>query len=162
MRTSDPTDPINALYAEHDEALRHLELLRASGRAIAAEGASAAPFRDFERAVEFLDHEIRAHNEWEEVHLFPKLERFTGPGGPCSVMRAEHRQLWDLYRDLGPLRTSAREGRATAEDLRVLSRVADSIHDLLAAHIAKENQILFPMARRMLSETDVQQMAAQR
>lgn len=162
MRTSDPGDPINALYGEHDEALQHLDLLGKSGRAMAAQGASPTALADFERAIRFLDHEIRAHNEWEEVNLFPRLETYMGPGGPCMIMRAEHRQLWDLYGSLGPLLDSVRQGRADAEGFRHLSAAADSIVDLLSNHIAKENDILFPMARRMLTPQDLAAMAATR
>lgn len=162
MRTSDPDDPINALYGEHDAALEHLELLGSTGREMAREGPTAPRLAAFEKAVAFLDSEIRAHNEWEEVHLFPRLEAAMGPGGPCMVMRAEHRELWDHYGTLGPLLAAVREGRAGEEGVKQLSRVADAIESLLSAHIAKENDILFPMARRFLTAEDMVALKAAR
>ena len=150
MRIGDARDPIDALYGEHDEALEQLSLLGDAARSLAAGGDIGRAMDDLDRAVGFLDREIRAHNEWEETHLFPRLERYTGPGGPCGVMRSEHRQLWDLYGSLGPLRDKQRGGKATAAERERLGSVAASIVDLLSAHIAKENEILFPMAESVI------------
>lgn len=162
MRTQDATDPINQLYGEHDHALAHLQALRVSGRAMAREGARAEIVEGFRTAVRFLDGEIRAHNQWEEDHLFPALELYTGPGGPCAVMRAEHRALWDLYASIGPLLDRVGSGSADAAEIEQLSRLADDVVELLVGHIHKENEILFPMARRMLGDAGVARLATQR
>lgn len=162
MEPQTTPDPIDALHAEHDEALAQLRVLGRAGHALAEQGARDEHLAAFVGAVRFLDHEIRAHNEWEEVHLFPRLEAYLGPGGPCVVMRAEHRELWDLYARLAPLLEAARAGRASRDDLGMLSHAADAIADLLSAHIEKENQILFPMARRFLAPADVAALAAAR
>lgn len=162
MRTDDPNDPINALYGEHDEALEQLRILGASGRAMAERGVTGNELAAFEGAVRFLDTEIRAHNEWEEINLFPRLEARTGPGGPCMVMRAEHRELWGLYGTLGPLLEKAKGGTVAPEGLKSLAEVAGAIERLLSQHIAKENDILFPMARNVLSADDLSAMRAAR
>jgi hemerythrin-like domain-containing protein len=162
MRTSNPADPINILYAEHDEALAQLDALQKAARALATEGALDTHLTALERAVMFLDREIRVHNQWEEDHLFPKLEAAMGPGGPCLVMRAEHRQLWDMYGTLNPLLKEAREGRAGADGLRSLASVAEAIVSLLGDHIEKENHILFPMARQVLGDVEMSELTAER
>lgn len=151
-------DPIEALYAEHEAALRQLERLRVAALRLEEPGALA----ELEGALRFLETEIRAHNQWEEDHLFPKLELFTGPHGPCMVMRSEHRQLWDLYDQVGPVLAAVKEGRASEAERAQLSRVAAAIVDLLVQHIAKENQILFPMAQQMLRPADLAAMSAAR
>ncbi|HEX6853236.1 MAG TPA: hemerythrin domain-containing protein [Candidatus Polarisedimenticolaceae bacterium] len=151
-------DPIDALVVEHEAALRELERLRVAATRLDQPGALA----DFEGALRFLETEIRAHNQWEEDHLFPKLELYFGPHGPCVVMRAEHRQLWDLYAHVGPLLDAVKGGTASAEEGAQLARVASSIVDLLVQHIAKENQILFPMAKQMLRPDDLEAMRAAR
>lgn len=151
-------DAIEALYAEHEAALRELERLRVAAARLEHPGA----VEELERALRFLETEIRAHNQWEEDHLFPRLELYLGPNGPCMVMRSEHRQLWDLYDRVGPVLAAVREGRAGEEERAQLSRVAAAIVDLLVHHIAKENQILFPMAKQMLRPSDLEAMAAAR
>ena len=151
-------DPIDALYDEHEAALRELERLRTSATGLGLPEAVG----EMEGALRFLETEIRAHNQWEEDHLFPKLEVFTGPHGPCMVMRSEHRQLWGLYDHVGPLLEVVKRGAAAADERAQLSRLALSIVDLLVQHIAKENQILFPMAKQMLRPADLEAMAAAR
>lgn len=162
LRTNDRNDPINALYTEHDHALHHLQMLGRSGRVMAASGVAPEPLAEFRTAVKFLDTEIRAHNQWEEDHLFPILELYMGPGGPCSVMRAEHRTLWDTYGALRILLKKVEEGSADSAALEHLALVADAIVDLLGNHIHKENEILFPMARRLLRPADLEKLQAAR
>lgn len=151
-------DPIDALYDEHEAALRELERLHVAAGRLEEPGAVAG----IETALRFLETEIRAHNQWEEDHLFPRLELYFGPSGPCTVMRAEHRQLWDLYAHVGPLLEVVKQGTAGPEERAQLSRLALSIVDLLVQHIAKENQILFPMAKQVLRPEDLDAMRAAR
>ena len=151
-------DPIAALYDEHEAALRELERLRLAASRLAEPGSIA----EIEKALRFLETEIRAHNQWEEDHLFPKLELYTGPHGPCMVMRSEHRQLWGLYDHLEPVLAVVKQGTAGPEERAQLSRLALSIVDLLVQHIAKENQILFPMAKQVLRPEDLDAMRAAR
>src|SRR5512139_3877401 len=93
-------DPIALLRREHDEALAALDRLESGARGFATPGARQA----IDAAVAFLDDEVRAHNEREEQTLFPMLERYMpAHAGPTAVMRAEHRELWDL---LGHLRAA--------------------------------------------------------
>ena len=162
LRTNDPKDPINQLYGEHDHALEQLQILGGTGHAMAKDGVSPDLLRGFKSAVAFLDHEVREHNEWEENHLFPLLELYTGPGGPCAVMRAEHRTLWDTYGAMGPVLLKVESGTRDPATLDHLAFLADSIVELLSSHIGKENEILFPMARRMLGPEDIAKLAAAR
>ncbi len=162
MRTGDSNDPIDQLYAEHDHAVEQLNLLARSARTLRESGVSPGALAELHTAVRFLDREVREHNEWEENHLFPLLELYTGPGGPCAVMRAEHRQIWDIYHAIGLLLEKTDAGTADTATVEHLAHLADSIVDLLGNHIHKENEILFPMARRMLSPADVKKLALAR
>jgi hemerythrin-like domain-containing protein len=151
-------DPIDALYDEHEAALRELERLRTSATGLGRPDAVG----EMEGALRFLETEIRAHNQWEEDYLFPKMELYLGPHGPCTVMRAEHRQLWEFYDHVGPLLEAVKRGTASVDESAQLSRVALSIVDLLVQHIAKENQILFPMAKQLLGPADLDALRAAR
>lgn len=140
MRTSDPHDPINALYAEHDVALVQLETLGKTAEELAERGADPETLGRFDAALAFLEGKIREHNEWEENHLFPMLELRMGPAGLSAVMRAEHSMLWQAYSRLEPLRRAVREGAPDAETFRRISGVAREIVELLSDHIAKERE----------------------
>jgi hemerythrin-like domain-containing protein len=142
-------DPIAHLRHEHDEALAALDRLEDGVRDLDAPEAR----REVAEAVAFLDNEVRGHNEREEEALFPVLDRHLPPTGPTAVMRAEHRQLWDL---LGSFKASLAENPSAA------GQAADAgmaIVGLLRRHIDKENGVLFPLAGQVLSPEEVEEVA---
>ncbi len=100
------------------------------------------------------------HNQKEERHLFPLLEQRGVPrhGGPLAVMLAEHDQSERL------LATLAEAGRAFAggdpDALAAFRAAFDQYATLVKDHYWKENDILFNMARRVLSDTDTQAVVA--
>ncbi|MBI1749379.1 MAG: hemerythrin domain-containing protein [Acidobacteria bacterium] len=103
----------------------------------------------------------RCHHGREEDLLFPLLESKGMPraGGPIGVMLHEH----DLGRDL--IRQMKESGQAygggdTAAGAR-WAVAAMGYAPLLREHIFKENNILFMMAERMLSDEEQRNLAAE-
>lgn len=143
-------DPIAVLYAEHEEGLKALERLSVAARQLEEQGWSAPVVADIKESAAFINGEIRRHNEKEEVALFPQL-RGAIPYGPVDVMLAEHRDLWELEDHLEELLAGPQTDAARAD----LAVTAQEIVDLLTSHIGKENNILFPMARQVLSPTQM-------
>lgn len=90
------------------------------------------------------------HHGKEEERLFPAMERRGMPreAGPTAVMRYEH--------ELGRGHVKAMDAALTAfeaGDASGVARFAKEAHgyvELLRDHIAKEDDILFPMADGML------------
>jgi hypothetical protein len=100
------------------------------------------------------------HNRKEEDHLFPLIERRGIPraAGPLAVMLSEHEQSRQLLARLVPLATRYAAGdRSTLE---ALEAVFDEYSTLLKNHFWKENDILYPMARRVMSEEDARAVAS--
>jgi len=81
---------------------------------------------------------VRRHNEDEERGLFPVL----GANAPLGPFLVEHETLWKLEEELA--------ASIDGGDGDEVARVALEIVDLLRAHIQRENDILFPMARALL------------
>ncbi len=108
----------------------------------------------------FTGYVERCHNHKEEDHLFPIVESLGVPrhGGPLAVMLAEHRQSEEA------LATLVRTGRAyIAGDRSALEglRVAFGAYaGLLKEHFWKENDILYPLARRLMGVSDVARVLA--
>lgn len=100
------------------------------------------------------------HNKKEENFLFPLIEQRGIPrgGGPLGVMLAEHdqsRQELPRLLEVG--------GRYLAGDREALDdlRIAFSEYAaLLKNHFWKENDILYPMARRVMTDADAQRVVA--
>jgi DUF438 domain-containing protein len=96
------------------------------------------------------------HNKKEEDHLFPLIERRGIPktGGPLAVMLQEHEQSRKMLEELAPL--ARRYASGDAGMLSELSARFGEYAALLKDHYWKENDILYPMARRVISDADAQ------
>ncbi len=96
----------------------------------------------------------RVHNRKEEDHLFPLIEKRGVPrqGGPLAVMLQEHEQGRQILARLVPVAEAVAAGdrSRTAELGAVFSEYAT----LLRNHFWKENDILYPMALRVMTPED--------
>ena len=102
----------------------------------------------------FTGYVERCHNHKEEDHLFPLAAQRGMPldGGPLAVMIADHRRSEAA---LATFREAAGwyiGGRNDA--LPALSQAFAEYSAILKEHFWKENDILFPMARRILQAGD--------
>jgi len=131
-------DPIRRFEEEHDVALAALALLERAAEALRSGEASERHFATARQVHELLCGAVRRHNEDEERALFPVL----GEDAPLAPFLDEHETLWRMEEEL---LTSLNRG-----DRDSVARVALEIVDLLRAHIQRENDVLFPMARGLL------------
>ncbi len=104
--------------------------------------------------VDYLHYVDQCHNKKEELHLFPRLERKGMPrhGGPLAVMLQEHERAREILSRLVPLATTYTTG-----DRRKLSELGAAFGEyasLCKDHFWKENDILYPMALRMLGDAE--------
>ncbi|HEX2954955.1 MAG TPA: hemerythrin domain-containing protein [Bacillota bacterium] len=116
------------------------------------------PLEILVEGVEILQHYAEeSHQRLEEELLFPIMEKDGVPwrGGPLEVLEKEHHEsrgyLIDLQHALESLRhddPNAKE--AIAENIKAYIM-------LLKAHMDKEEMIVFPIAERLLEESDVLQ-----
>jgi hemerythrin-like domain-containing protein len=132
-------DPIRRFEEEHEIALAALARLEQAARALRHGGPVEPQFAVAREVHGLLCGAVRQHNEDEERALFPAL----GDEAPLGPFLEEHQTLWRLEEDLA----RALDHRE-AEDV---ARVSLEIVDLLGAHIRRENDVLFPMARALLS-----------
>ena len=162
-------DPIDRLLEEHRDIMARVDPLRRAVEDLGRRGEAA--LRDEVPVLEAVGAMMRtdliAHARREDEALFPALEALFGDAGtPTLVMREEHRAiharanqfrrtLHELNEVEHPaivaggerLRALAATG-ARAEDLRA---VGAEIIELLDLHFRKEEEILFPMAREVLT-----------
>jgi hemerythrin-like domain-containing protein len=143
-------DPLRRLEAEHREALAALLRLELAALALEA-GAPPEPHLQTVREVlAILTTAVRAHNESEEAALFPVL----ADQAPSAVFVDEHRELRALEQRLGHELDEPRSVRAIAA-------TALAIVELLRAHITREDEVLFPMARALLGPEGLAAVARQ-
>jgi hemerythrin-like domain-containing protein len=132
-------DPIRRFEQEHEVALAALERLEGAAAALRKSGPTEPHFAIAREVHGLLCGAVRQHNEDEERALFPVL----GEDAPLGPFLEEHEVLWRLEADLA--------AALDREDRARVARVALEIVDLLRIHIRRENEVLFPMARALLS-----------
>jgi iron-sulfur cluster repair protein YtfE (RIC family) len=162
-------DPIERLLEEHSAIMARVESLRRALAELNRRGEAALPEVKpaLEALSEVMSTELVAHARREDEALFPALEAVFGEaGGPTRVMRDEHRAIHgqaDRFRQTlhqlneiehpaivaaGARLRTLTAASASASDLRAIGA---TILELLDLHFGKEEDILFPMAREILS-----------
>lgn len=150
--------PTQILKSEHEVILGVLGSLETMLARV--ESGTAPDGEFFGKAVEFFrGFADRCHHGKEEQHLFPAMAQAGVPehGGPVGVMLEEHDQGRSHIQGM----TAAIESLADRPDE---SKTAILEHgrayvDMLRAHIQKENDILFPMADRVIGSANMQELA---
>jgi regulator of cell morphogenesis and NO signaling len=93
-------------------------------------------------ATAVLDAMVGSHATLEEELLFAALEPHLGKNnGPLAVMRAEHEEIKRLLEQI--------------EDAADVEQAIHLVKEALSAarsHFQKEEQVLFPMAQRLLGD----------
>lgn len=154
MRLS--TDPIYILLKEHELGLRQLERLQHATGQIRDNGFSTGAFEELTETIRFLDTQIRTHSEKEEKYLFPMMEHHVV--GPPAVMRGEHRELYRALDKLNEWVKDVEELRISPTVVRDLVECSETIVKLYTAHVTMENDVIFPMAKRILTKGEYNQL----
>lgn len=145
--------PTEELRAEHEGILVMLRILERVSGQLTSPG--SVELKHLDQILDFLRVFVdRCHHGKEEDILFPALERTGIPrrGGPIGVMLSEHEAGRGHIRDMGEALDGLHKGLDAAAP-RFTGASARYI-ELLKHHIEKENNVLFPMADRILPEQE--------
>ena len=145
---------IAALMHEHEIILKAVSGLQRMSTALRRrQEVEIAALRD---GVEFMrTFADRCHHAKEEDLLFPALVAAGLPAnmGPIAAMKAEHAEARACVAKLAAA-VDAYGSRDASGALRIVAAV-DCIESLYPQHIAKENNVLFPMAERQLTPDEL-------
>jgi len=139
------------LVAEHEMIERAMAVLKTELEKLTAlEHDRATLHRALDFLLEFGD---KIHNTKEEKFLFPLLiERGIPEGGPIHVMLLEHEAERQILGNL--LENLANLEEMTSEAREDFSSKGTEYLMIRANHIWKENDILYMMGRRVLTDED--------
>lgn len=166
-----PDDPVGMLMACHRRLEGRLETLT---RVV-----EVYRLRDEERydqaagaiglVIRHLHGPTRTHHEDEELSLFPRMiaHDAEAAGKVIAALEAEHETLESRWAALLPILVGLAEGDEPTDAL--VAQLAAGVEALVAAyraHIRIEDEELYPMAKRLLADTDIaavgREMAARR
>jgi hemerythrin-like domain-containing protein len=146
-------NPTETLKHEHQIVLPVLNGAEREAGSIQAGGTVHVEI--VEQMVDFFRTFVdRCHHGKEEKHLFPAMHGKGMPleAGPLAVMLHEHEQGRAAVRAIAGALERVKGGEAGAGP--DLGEALLSYVGLLRNHIYKEDNILFPMADKILSPTD--------
>jgi len=133
----------------------HIHILRLTDVMEKITKTDAPDFSDLEAVVYLIRNFADGfHHGKEEKIFFPALEvkGFSPHKGPVAVMLSEHIQGRNFVKEMAEYTSLYKKGDKTALE-QVFNNMTGYV-DLLRNHISKENNILFRMADRVLSEED--------
>ncbi len=148
--------PIEVLMDEHRTAESVLDSLCLFARTTRQEaGDQRSTLAQFVQLLRMFDE---LHHMKEEDMLFDRMtcNGFPRDGGPLAVMLSDHATCRDLVARLAAL--AEQSGPWTDRDRRLLDETATEYTLFLKAHIAKEDNVLYPMSRQVLPEPEWQQL----
>lgn len=165
--------PIDLLMDCHRRIERFLDILvRVAERACETPELDEEYRRALRTSLEYFRAAAPRHTEDEESSLFPLLKQKGDPSVRAVMIQldrleAEHRRAGALHDQVDPLANRLlSDGRLEVTEARCLLEKLRELRDLYRRHIEAEDQIVFPLARRALSDEQMQQvgreMAARR
>ncbi|MFA9559634.1 hemerythrin domain-containing protein [Evansella sp. AB-rgal1] len=114
--------------------------------------------------LEIFVAELEPHSDREEDILFEMMVKYIGrEGGPIQVMEYEHntakqniKLFFEKVTDI-----TVNHNQVSQEKAFELFNHIKIIYTTLTDHFMKEEQILFPMAEKMLSDAEKEELALQ-
>jgi hemerythrin-like domain-containing protein len=113
-------------------------------------------FSQLKKEVVVFKEELDPHSEREESVLFPMLGAYIGTTtGPIAVMEYEHEQAKSFIKTF---LAGAESEPISPEKVKDLAELIKNAHHILTDHFTKEENVLFMMAERMLSDEEKEEM----
>ncbi len=148
---------IDQLTQEHQDYVLKLTTLADTIEGIRVNGRGDYFIQTLDELLNPLTVDLDAHAKREEDFLFPRLTERT-PNSQVDLMIEEHQVIRALSHDFGQWYPLWREGDDSA-----YARWADPALDLrgkFSTHMQKENLIIFPLARRVLTPAEIDQLVS--
>jgi hemerythrin-like domain-containing protein len=132
---------------------------RTSGKQLDAEERNA-----LETALRYFDVAAPRHTHDEEESLFPRMRASNDPTvrdamARIDALEADHRRAEAMHAEVGRLcRAWLDTGPLPATDVERLRHLLTDLRETYARHIAVEDDEVFPLAGRVLSEAELVQV----
>jgi hemerythrin-like domain-containing protein len=146
--------PLEMLAACHLRVQEQCATLQRLARHVGAHGSDAQACSAAAGVMRYFDTAARHHHDDEEIDLFPALiESMAGSDAVClrdltEALMRDHRELDRRWRAL----RAVLEQVAAGAPVQLDATEVDAFVDRYAAHIAREEAELLPMAERLLGD----------
>jgi len=146
------SEGLTRLKGEHPALIAQMEEMYNLTQKIDQEINVEDSFNELIIKVKGFKGDLDPHSEREEGVLFPMMGAYIGTtSGPIAVMEYEHNQAKS---NIGAFLDKAEVGESTTVDKKNLAELVQNSYFILTDHFNKEENVLFPMAERMLSDDE--------
>lgn len=154
--------PLAQLKREHGPLQAQMDAF-AQEAADIGQDAAIADWRfgltELKREVAAFSEALETHSEREEKYLFTAMARYIGRDvGPIAVMEYEHEQA-RIHLAKFESSVGSEAGPIDAERAKAIAAEAVQAREVLSQHFFKEENVLFPMAERMLNPQEKEDLA---
>lgn len=155
-------EPIQILFDEHKPLRKQMEEILTKAEKVAGveQGQRNTEIAELTRLVEVYKVDLIRHSAKEEEGLFPILGRHIGTQfGPIAIMEHEHSEG---KRYINEYLTKQKElpSPITPDSISDLSLSIIRGIQVLMDHFSKEENVLFPMAERTLTQEEKDELLA--
>lgn len=154
-------DPIGLLRACHRRIAERLELLERLPGYVETHGADASAQSAAQRILNYFERAAEHHHQDEEEDLFPMLRRARGRNGwdermldSLDQLTVEHARLAWRWAQARPSLVALVRGQ------RVPNLRIDELVRAYRAHMAIEDEMIFPRAATLLDPAELQRLGA--
>ncbi|HWO96590.1 MAG TPA: hemerythrin domain-containing protein [Bacillus sp. (in: firmicutes)] len=154
-------EPLQTLKIEHGPLTAQMEKLHEASNIIGGDPSInnwVEQIKALKADVIMFVQQLDPHSEREEGVLFPMMAKYIGrETGPIAVMEYEHDQAkWHLKTFLE--KTAHLNDEVKGNEAKALADLVNRAYFILTDHFSKEENVLFPMAERMLSNEEKEEL----
>ncbi len=143
---------LEQLKEEHAPLLKQLEEIKSLSEQVDQEQNIEETYANLKTQVERLKEDMDPHSKREEGVLFPMMgEHIETNSGPISVMGYEHQKA---YSTINTFLKKAENDQQSADDMKYSAGFLKDAYNILSEHFLKEENILYPIAEKVLSEEE--------
>lgn len=154
MSSVELSNGLHQLKSEHPPLLAQLERLYHLTQQIEADYCEEN-FEELISKVKEFKAALDPHSEREEGVLFSMMGVYIGTtSGPIAVMEYEHDQAKAKIHEF----LEKADCSKTVEEKKNLADLVKNAYFILTEHFAKEENVLFPMAERILSDNEKEEL----
>lgn len=152
MSPGELSEGLKQLKSEHPPLLAQLEELYSLTQKIDQELELEENFMGLITKVKEFKAALDPHSEREEGVLFPMMGVYIGTtSGPIAVMEYEHDQA---KANINAFLEKSVSAPLESGEMKTFAELIQNAYFILTDHFAKEENVLFPMAERMLTDEE--------
>jgi iron-sulfur cluster repair protein YtfE (RIC family) len=148
------------LRDEHKVLVEHLDTLLHAADSLDDSTLTDTIRETLDDAYLFLIGELVPHSRVEDRVIYPVIQRIMGSSMATETMSFDHREIESLIQQMVMQRSLIVHTKLSRESANSLRRVIYGLYTLVKVHIAKEEEVYFPLLDVHLKPEEAESLLA--